>query len=805
METHNGYNFDVGRQFEGKEGKSFEQWKKEFEILSPPNTMAGIAKFLIKLTEIPLANAPMDISEYIIKKIESAVANLGEVDMWSYVELAKMGKKEKDWVGWMRENGMVSSTLQAVMIPLDKEIAEKHEEIGGGALQLLLALLDKSVQESKRLYAEERRLFEEVEEKEVWNMDDIETEEDEEIWMEEMLSEGTWGVDNVKDLLRMCAETRRKESLPHILSAIEGTKNISCYTLTRAAASAFSAIDAAASAKELLGLLRNSTDRIDEIMYSRILYHLELGRVQIDQGVVQYLEKQYVLQGERAKNTSSAQRITGDGKIGLLDKDGSLLGYFELGDLRGEEIRRAAEVLEVSRELIFANEESPEEIKQQFLRDYGNFYQKFLQKEIGHLRISDLSLREQFWLYRYLNGVDEKTRERVEEIIKQFGRDFVKTFISLESDNMVGEKIVEVAENPKINNEQKDKVFKKYGELIDLLDGVRVMVEKFFLSREKTSQVNTQNITKEIANRASEIISRFAEGIQVDDVESVLKDLEKIRKDTVVFSVMFREAFSHAENIDFEDVAGLNFERKTIEDLSPEGVREMPIEVREMLEISAKNWIQEKMSQEQKKYGEKVVEDFKKVLETREQGNEFHILKKDGKIVGFYRLRQIKERPGHKYFGSFNVDTEYRGSAIGSAMMEKALKAEARKSVLEAVVNHTLDVGMKYVEDLGFVGEGVDEKGRLKIVCDLTRNKRLGSRKLSKDEIIKRAPSDELGILVFDVKKQAGEIPVVLKKKFDDGYVLTRYFSAPKEKNKRYYVFEKGVVVEEEKETRAAA
>src|SRR5690606_28235892 len=101
------------------------------------------------------------------------------------------------------------------------------------------------------------------------------------------------------------------------------------------------------------------------------------------------LEKKYILPDKA--NLNFARRITGDGKIGLFDDRGGMQGYFELGTLSDAETQKQVEMLEVVRELLFTDSETPDDIRQQFLADYTDFYGKVF-GEFGNIRLSDLSL-----------------------------------------------------------------------------------------------------------------------------------------------------------------------------------------------------------------------------------------------------------------------------------------------------------------------------------------------------------------------------------------------------------------------------
>ncbi len=160
-----------------------------------------------------------------------------------------------------------------------------------------------------------------------------------------------------------------KDELYMLLERIAGARMI------REISKTLSFIGGTEAARDCMNRLRTTDSVIIQEKYSRALYLLELGKIGVNSGVVNYLEQQYILKGDDEDNVDFARRITGDGKIGLFDERGGFVGYFELGDLITGDVEREAQILEISRDLLFSDPHTPDDIRQQFFADYTYFYE----------------------------------------------------------------------------------------------------------------------------------------------------------------------------------------------------------------------------------------------------------------------------------------------------------------------------------------------------------------------------------------------------------------------------------------------
>ncbi|MBU0579320.1 GNAT family N-acetyltransferase, partial [Patescibacteria group bacterium] len=271
--------------------------------------------------------------------------------------------------------------------------------------------------------------------------------------------------------------------------------------------------------------------------------------------------------------------------------------------------------------------------------------------------------------------------------------------------------------------------------------------------------------------------------------DKILKELDEYKTEIDIFTSAFVSVFKGKEKIDFSEVRGLDFQRQPISWLD-DATKD------EMLSISKKNWAP------QGKAGEGVVSEFSDTLQYGKD-IDFYVLKKDNKVVAFIRFDKPTE-DGHRYAGSFNVDPDYRGSAIGEAVIKNALDKEADKYILDATVYPQIQVGTKYVEESGFsitnVLPNYDNSGEtfFEITCNKKNNELYASREATKEQLIAQHHDNNwqekirnnIIVLRFDSEKENSLVIKASEDLISAGYIGNRYFSDPKDKTKRFYVFE---------------
>lgn len=623
---------------------------------------------------------------------------------------------------------------------------------------------------------------------------------------DEMIHEGMDeydGIREIKMLLKKSLEAGNGQECGMLLLSKIADVYATCYT--RQLANHFSELDAAKAARVMLDNIRDDTkSNAEKSANRRILYLLEFGKIGIDAGVVSYLEQQYTLENADEYEASFARRITGDGKIGIFKEDGGLEGFFQLGNLMDEQTQRSAQVLEVAREMLFTDPTTPDSIRQQFLADYTDFYEKIF-GEVDGVRMSDLTLREQVWVYQFWKDADDEIWEQVKRLKEIFGIDGIRTFIATEQNSEIGQQVLAFADQQEVSQQTRESVFRIYGSIIEKLGFVEQELQRFLPQTNPFDEDIKISATKEMAARAYQLLDRLT---KVSDEKEVLALMRRVDQDIVVFATMFKSVFKDKQDIDFSDVQGLEVASTPVTMLSDE-------DKKAMVDIASANWSSRGAA------GEGVLTEFQENLSSGD--STYHILRKDGVIVSFMRFDTVKDNegeviPGRKYAGSFNVDPNYRGSAIGEAMLVNVLEDEAKRNILEATVFPDIIVGTDYVEKRGFVLTNTlpnyDGSGEtfFEIVLDKKENKKRATKdgkQYSREQFVQMFTEDFEGISLeeladqeiivqrFDVSQERDSMLATATELFSQGYVGTRYFAAPENKDVRYYVFEREDAQEE--------
>ena len=576
----------------------------------------------------------------------------------------------------------------------------------------------------------------------------------------------------------------QERCIPQLLELL---KNLPPLYRAKDIGEAMSAINPHKSAQQLMEAIHNTDEEADRTNFSRALYAIELGRLGVSDNTVKYLDIQYNLQVAGNKKIGFAHRITDEGKVGLFDEKNELVGYFELGDLTGADKQRRAAVLDITRELIFANPDTDDDIRSEFLKKYHEFFSEVFMQQTG-IYFNNISLREQLWFFQFISNADEQTKKKTIKLARDFGRPAIRSFIALEQDQNVGTSIISLADSD-MHEDLKQQIFSTHEEIIEVLDDIKQEAKKFF-NDEKHQNTDFEEVANEIAKRACIILKDLSHtATQEQDAAGLIKKINETKRDVVIFSSFFKAIFKRKETIDFAEVRGLDFQKLPIDWLD-DGTK------KEMLEIARKNW------QPMGRAGNGVVEEFAHTL-NHGHGTDFYILKKDGKVVAFIRFDEPQPNR-HRYAGSFNVAPAYHGSAIGEAIIKNALSREAGSFILDATVHPQIPVGTRYVEDVGFTITGVvpnyHDSGEafLKITCDKISNQQYITKEAQQQQLIAQHISNDWqkqighGVIVlkFDPAKENDQVIRAIGELTDAGYIGSRYFSSPGENNKRYYVFE---------------
>lgn len=423
------------------------------------------------------------------------------------------------------------------------------------------------------------------------------------------------------------------------------------------------------------------------------------------------------------------------------------------------------------------------EVKKLFQILHDPYLRYTIQEDLG-LSYSDLSIREEMTLLQFLLEKDEPTVTAWKEAYKKEGlnQQAMRQAFFASVDKKLGYALIEFINDNDVS--VVNPVLEAYAGLIDELQTIEQDAHQLFVS---DKDIDTRELVQQYVGRANRILKHQVTRPDVDQ-EQIKEELAAVSADALVFASAFKTASKMEGGVSFEEIKETALVTRGVVSLTPD-------EKAQMLEITKRNW-----ESQNKNVAKEVYDDFAAVLADESDTSEFHVLRREDNVIAFLRYKQISETVFGKpivYAGSFNVDPQYRGSAIGHETMRASLIKKVEEAVLDATVHPALSVGTVYVEQIGFVIDGVIENYHktgepfFHITADKDRNETLASRSLTLEQILALPEEDDqLFARSLDVTDQKKNMQTI-KPLLDQGFVIARYLQHPTNKQERIYVFER--------------
>ena len=475
------------------------------------------------------------------------------------------------------------------------------------------------------------------------------------------------------------------------------------------------------AASELLELLKMEKDKKEPI--NAMLYRLEFGKIGVSEDGVKYLEKVYDL-GEYNNSDFHASRLTVNGEIGVFNEELELIKYFHLGKLDSEEKKIKADVLDFTYETLFIGnkKENPEERKkrEEYLEEFKKKYYEISGEEIFKstgTQLNNLSFKEQGWFLIYFNQASSEKKEQLRNFVGKYQEKGIKSFLSLETDQKLGDKIVELGE--KLDKDSGRIVFHKISELVDLAEKEKEELREMFLKNGSDLNFDWREVRLALLQKTEIIISNFYQeidkGFDNEKIINLINDLEKGRSEMLLLSSVLKTAKENGINISLDLIKDLSLESKFIN--SKRGTILSEDEKKQTRKIVEENY-SEIFLKDGEKYNseayERIIDDFDREFNNLE-GQLVFILKYKDEVICFNKFKQTSN---HEVYGaSFNVLKEIQGLSIGKNFMQKTeeevsknydiriksrkdnpANASYKRSGFEIVGEHTEKDGVEYYE-----------------------------------------------------------------------------------------------------------
>lgn len=326
---------------------------------------------------------------------------------------------------------------------------------------------------------------------------------------------------------------------------------------------------------------------------------------------------------------------------------------------------------------------------QEFINLIGTDYRDFLEEEFG-VDLSKLSIPEQFY---FLELIQKRTNETI-KLVKKFSEKFkekgLRTFFSMEHGGKeMGDKILTLGE--KLPKESAEKLFSKYGEIIDEVENIAEYLSKSI--GEKATPEILESAQNHLLIKGRDLLSSYAKNADTckdEECEDLGRELESklanIKSSLLLFASACK-SLSEQKLLSIEDLANTDL------DVIHGGLEEEAQE--EMMRIFKENrphYPPELLAD--------TISEFESALQNKNENQTWYVLRNGGDIASFMRLDNLED--GSIYGASFNVRTELRGSTIGSELLKKIIEEKSEKQPFKIVCYDKNPMLKKYIEDFKF-------------------------------------------------------------------------------------------------------
>jgi N-acetylglutamate synthase-like GNAT family acetyltransferase len=380
--------------------------------------------------------------------------------------------------------------------------------------------------------------------------------------------------------------------------------------------------------------------------------------------------------------------------IKSLEKNGSKITQSEF-----DEILPYFSVLEYSDLTLNKNKQDTGGTEMFLFRELNTkYHREKLKKETG-IDIHNLSLVEQKNLIDYLKFVNKNSLEKVIDFNKKYDKNGFRTFLSIEQGGReMGDKILTLGE--KLPEEIAKKVFKKYGEIVDTAELAGQTLEKL-LPKEifEASRSQLKEIKESLLIRAKNLLVSYYEKRENHDDKRLLEDLERFKSDILLYADTYKGLINEGIDINIED-----FKDTQIISLIDEERETEADELWRVTRTNREKFITDPVIMEKRE---------KRFRETLQDKNiDFQTLKHKGEIMASCSVE--KDIDGNYLVESLNVESEIKGSKIGSAFFPAVVKKYLSKGHdVYGYVNSGNKGTLPYYERIGFKVKEVKKDGEI--------------------------------------------------------------------------------------------
>lgn len=349
-----------------------------------------------------------------------------------------------------------------------------------------------------------------------------------------------------------------------------------------------------------------------------------------------------------------------------------------------------------------------------------------IESSIG-ISFYDFNLPEQSQIINFLKSLDNNQSKLIKRFSDKYKKNGFRTFLSIEHGGKeLGDKIITLGE--KLPDDVAQKVFAKYGEIINTVDNTEEEIKKIFGNKDIPNKV-LLSVKETLLKRGAKMLSDLGDKVldpnfKVNEVE-ILKELDDIKEETIILGESCSRLYREGIQVPLEEITKI--EEISVLDLSTE-------EKNELLKVYING--RPKVTYENPDHLKLLEEEFKQELDNKNT-SVFNI-RFNGDIIIFAIVD--KKDNDTLYIGGLTFVDDVRNPVIAEASMNLVLE-KFKNYNIKALVDSKNPILAMYQKRFGFkiVGELPKEENAGELYYEIERPKDKKEIKIEKEDELEQA------------------------------------------------------------------
>lgn len=312
-----------------------------------------------------------------------------------------------------------------------------------------------------------------------------------------------------------------------------------------------------------------------------------------------------------------------------------------------------------------------------------------IEKEFG-IDLKEIPLKEQVYFLTSITNRTNKTIKPVQNFTKEFGPLGLRTFLSIEQGGReMGDKILALGEKEKLPKEIAEKIFTKYGEMIDTADNIENEIRKIFGGKEVPLKVLT-SVKETLLKRGAKMLSDLGDKVLnpkfIINEQEILRELDEIKEEIIILGESYVGLYKEGIRVPIQDVT-------TIKETPTENLTEE--QKKELMKIYEKG--RPKVTYDKKGHLEFLKNEFEEELNDKDVSVTEICFKGETIIIA---LVDRKDK-NSLYIGGLTFVEDVKNSVVAEASMSYVLE-KFKDHNIKALVDSRNPIIRMYINRFGF-------------------------------------------------------------------------------------------------------